>query len=651
MKKICIAVIASLCLFLGSPDVSFAAKRVALVIGNSAYENAPALKNPINDANAMAELLQRLGFDVVKGVDLNHKGFARTITQFARKMDAGVDVGLFFYAGHGLQVHGRNYLVPIDAKLDSEASLNFEAVPLSNIIALMERSQNTNLIFLDACRDNPLARNLARSMGTRSTSIGRGLASVKGGLETLISFSTQPGNVALDGSGQNSPFAKALLKHSDEPGLEVEVLMRKVRQDVYKETNGEQVPWSESSLTRAFVFQPVVKVAAKPAGDAVTDRKADPGTVLPVLKPQFDTRALDLAFWNSIQGSRNIPLFEEYLVRFPKGQFAVIAKARIARLHAEQKASQTAARKAAEDAAEKAAAEKAAAEKAAAQRAAAEKAAVERVAAEKAANDAARKSDATAEMDTPNPAASKGGAKSVAPGKTGQATKTAARHDADGNPTTATAAKPAVDAGPSIYDLTVELQKQLKRVGCDPGAIDGKWGPKGRNALAEFAEFARLSAIPRVPSLRVIEAVRARKSRVCQHTCRDGNTLKRGRCVATDVVNSSRNEPQDSGSYDGNYKITASRTAQYRKVACLDSYNLTLVVRDGRATHKLPFGHTLRARAQGGRLYITSGNSADQGHWSGALGLSKRPGARTSGYLKWGGDDKVCDFRLAVRRN
>lgn len=187
------------------------AKRLALVVGNSAYEHTPTLNNPRNDATDVAAVLKAFGFQVIEGFDLKKVVFEQKVRDFASAL-SDAEVGLFFYAGHGLQVSGRNYLVPVDAKLDDGASLDFEMIQLDLVHRTMERQTNTNILFLDACRDNPLSRNLARAMGTRSSEVGHGLAAVESGVGTLISFSTQPGNVAQDGTGRNSPFAGALVK-------------------------------------------------------------------------------------------------------------------------------------------------------------------------------------------------------------------------------------------------------------------------------------------------------------------------------------------------------------------------------------------------------------------------------------------------------
>src|SRR4029079_10854535 len=184
---------------------ALADRRVALVIGNSAYKNAPQLKNPANDAADMAAALTRLGFDVIRGLDLDYSGMRATVRRFSEKLP-DANVALLFYAGHGLQVAGKNYLVPIDAQIESQADLDFGTIDLDLVLRGMEADTRTNIIFLDASRDNPLAAHLSRKLGTRSGLVSRGLAQVDTSVGTLISFSTQPGNVALDGDGRNSPF-------------------------------------------------------------------------------------------------------------------------------------------------------------------------------------------------------------------------------------------------------------------------------------------------------------------------------------------------------------------------------------------------------------------------------------------------------------
>jgi hypothetical protein len=241
--------------------------RAALVIGNGAYKHAGKLPNPVNDAGDMAAALKELGFDVVLGLDLDKRDFDAKVREFARVL-RDADTALLYYAGHGLQVAERNYLVPIDAQLESERDLDFEAVGLDFILKQMElnRESKTSIVFLDACRDNPLARNLARAMGTRSAAVGRGLAQVQAGVGTFVAYSTQPGNVALDGKGRNSPFTAALARSVREPGRNITSMMIEVRKQVLAATAGKQVPWDHSALTGDFYFHPASVAAGVPKG-------------------------------------------------------------------------------------------------------------------------------------------------------------------------------------------------------------------------------------------------------------------------------------------------------------------------------------------------------------------------------------------------
>ncbi len=290
-----------------------AEKRVALVIGNSAYRNAPELANPRNDAADMAARLSQLGFSVTQGQDLDLAGMRATVRDFVQQLP-GADIAALFYAGHGLQVNGVNYLVPVDAKLAGQDDLEFEAMTMDLVLTSMERNAKVNLIILDACRDNPLARNLARSMGTRSAAVGAGLARIGSGVGTLIAFSTQPGNVALDGQGRNSPFTSALLKHLGTPGQDITRDLIQVRREVLDATNGKQVPWDNSSLTGEVILKPLTPGEAAQSGSA------------------------EVAFWESIKDLPDKALFQKYLERFPGGVFTDLAQIRIAAIEANEEA-------------------------------------------------------------------------------------------------------------------------------------------------------------------------------------------------------------------------------------------------------------------------------------------------------------------------
>lgn len=286
--------------------------RVALVIGNSAYQHTTALANPRNDAEDLGSELKKLGFDVMLELDLDKAAFDRVVRQFSQKL-RGSRLGVLFYAGHGLQVDLQNYLVPVDARLTDASALDFEMVRLDLIQRIMERETNTNIIFLDACRDNPLARNLARAMGTRSAGIGRGLAAVESGEGTLIAFSTQPGNVALDGSGRNSPFASALKKYIGAKSEDLFSVLINVRNDVMAATNRRQVPWDHSALTARVYFDP-----EGPARDAQS----------------FEKQA-ELALWGAVKDSNDPSIVETYLEKFPTGTFAATARLLVEKLKRE----------------------------------------------------------------------------------------------------------------------------------------------------------------------------------------------------------------------------------------------------------------------------------------------------------------------------
>jgi uncharacterized caspase-like protein len=305
-------------------------RRVALIIGNSEYRNATPLRNPKNDATDIAQALRGLGFDVILGRDLDKRAMEEKIREFGRRLE-GAGVGLFYYAGHGLQVSGKNYLVPIDAKLDRPADLNFETFDVNLVLAQMESEKRVNLVFLDACRDNPLARSLARGLGTRSAAIGRGLASIQSAIGTLIAYATQPDNVALDGDGRNSPFTTAFLKHVSTPGLEISTFMKRVRADVVRSTREKQVPWDHSSLLGDVYLLPA--------------KATPPATAAAPVAPSAKSGAapssqMEIVYWNSVKDSDNIAQLRSYLAQFPQGMFAPLADIKIRGLENKAKSGQ-----------------------------------------------------------------------------------------------------------------------------------------------------------------------------------------------------------------------------------------------------------------------------------------------------------------------
>jgi len=223
--------------------------RLALVIGNGAYANATALPNPPNDATAVAKALREIGFEVIEGTNLDRAAMERLVRDFLHRAP-GARVTVLYYAGHGMQVDGRNYLIPIDAKLAAPSDLPFETLELDKVLAGLDDEARANIVVLDACRDNPLARSFASKLGaTRSAAVPAGLAGYATvGTGTLIAFATAPGQTALDGAGGNSPFTAAFVKHVRTPGIEVNQMLTRVRVEVASGTKNRQVPWANSSL-------------------------------------------------------------------------------------------------------------------------------------------------------------------------------------------------------------------------------------------------------------------------------------------------------------------------------------------------------------------------------------------------------------------
>ncbi len=232
------------------PGTTLAEHRVALVIGNSSYQFIKELKNPRNDAKDVANALQVLGFDVFRGRDLTNAGFRRILKHFAKALRSA-DVALLYYAGHGVQINGINYLLPVDAKFESIDDLQSAAFSLRKIQSVMGRRPRVNLLIFDACRDNPLIGKLAQKSGHR---VRQGWADLSPPAGTYVSFATAEGDTALDGDGRNSPFTAAFMRHIKTPALDVQLMMRKVRRDVIKATAGQQIPWEKSSLVRTFSF-------------------------------------------------------------------------------------------------------------------------------------------------------------------------------------------------------------------------------------------------------------------------------------------------------------------------------------------------------------------------------------------------------------
>jgi hypothetical protein len=252
---------------------AFADKRVALVIGNSNYQNVVALTNPANDATAITEMFRKASFEVVESRrDLKYMEMRRALRDFTDKA-RGADIAVIYFAGHGLEVDGVNYVVPVDATLERDADADDEAIALNRILLAAEPATKLRLIILDACRDNPFAKKMKRTIASRS--LGRGLASVEANKpNTFIAFAAKEGATAADGDGQNSPFSAALVKYLIKPGLDIRKAFGFVRDDVMNATGNQQEPYTTNSLGGNDVaLVPASAVAA--AGNANTDVRRD----------------------------------------------------------------------------------------------------------------------------------------------------------------------------------------------------------------------------------------------------------------------------------------------------------------------------------------------------------------------------------------
>lgn len=242
-----------------------AGKRVAFVVGNGAYQAVPALTNPKNDAKAVSEALRKVGFEVVTAIDLDRQDFDKAVEKFIRSL-SDAELSLFYYSGHGVEVDGENRIIPVDAKLATEAALEVETVSLQTIMLHMRNNSRAQLLYLDACRDNPFGvKKFVVGGDEVKKSIGRGLAREKADIGSLIAYATEPGNIAQDGEGDNSPFTTAVLRHSFDANKDVQTAMLEVTREVWEATKQKQRPWSNATLVEPIFLNGAIVKAEKPA--------------------------------------------------------------------------------------------------------------------------------------------------------------------------------------------------------------------------------------------------------------------------------------------------------------------------------------------------------------------------------------------------
>ena len=300
-----------------APAAAQSARRVALVLGNSDYGHISRLPNPGNDAADMSAALRRLGFEVTTVLDADQDRLNSALRSFGRRSPQA-DVSLVFYAGHGIEVAGENYLLPVDARLEWDRDVEYETVPLARVLRSTEGA-GLRVVILDACRNNPLAQTMQRTDLTRSISRGSfaELDERQLGNEALVAYATEAGKTVPDGRGRNSPYTSALLEYVEEP-LELLTMFRRVRNRVLEETNEGQRPWEYQSLR----------------SDHYLAGESDVVTTVVTTKDEDDTiRAQqETVFWQTISNSTDPADFRAYLEQFPNGVFAALARNRVAAL-------------------------------------------------------------------------------------------------------------------------------------------------------------------------------------------------------------------------------------------------------------------------------------------------------------------------------
>jgi uncharacterized caspase-like protein len=503
---------------------AFAEKRVALVLGNSAYQNVARLPNPVNDGTVIAATLKNAGFDVVEERhDLPAAETRRALRDFAdRARDA--DIAVVYYAGHGIEVDGTNYLIPVDAKLERDTDVYDEAFSLDRILLAIEPAKQLRLVILDACRDNPFAKTMKRTVASRA--IGQGLAKVEPtSPNMLIAYSAKAGSTALDGDAKNSPFTIALAKHLTTPGLDVRRAFGFVRDDVLKTTSYRQEPFVYGSLGGEDVPLVPVKATASPAN------------------PQADIRRdYELA-----QQIGNKAALNAFLAQYQDGFYAELARSQLAKIAAEEArvvatekarlAEQERARLAAEGA------QKGQQAKAEADAKAAEQA---RIAAEKAKQVAQEQVAAAEQKRTASETSAAGkGPENKAPENKAVAGNKAADQVSAGPPAaekTQSTNVAALTAGSPQPDLAKSVQIELRRVGCLSGAADGEWNAASQRSMALFNRHAGTRLNVKLASLDALDAIKLKPSRVCPLVCEhgfkpDGDRCSRIVCAEGSILN------------------------------------------------------------------------------------------------------------------
>jgi Caspase domain len=428
--------------------VAHAERRVALVIGNGAYQHTASLTNPGNDADDMAVALKKIGFEVIAAKNVDKRSLEMAMGNFARRAQEA-DAALVYYAGHGIQYQGLNYLMPVDARLEDEYSVNYELTRIDDVLFALSKARGVKILILDACRNNPLMERLSPRGSNRDFVQTRGLARIEAPRGMVVAFATQSDQVAVDGTGRNSPFTGALLKEIEEPGIEIATLFRRVAIDVNRATSGRQLPELSISMSGEFYL---------------------------------NTRDTDIQAWAKLRGSSDRQQLSNFITQYPNSPLASDVQERIASLER------------------------------------AEKPRLEETA----------RAEARPVRDRTNARPDSGMA-------TGTAENPPGSHLALLPPTEPIPTPSQQSDALSRGALIQGIKKELKRLGCYTGGIDGEWANSETKALVKrFVKYANLSAEPKDPDTEFLDVIRSRSGRVCPLECGPHKIERSGQCVSRD---------------------------------------------------------------------------------------------------------------------
>lgn len=476
---------------------AYAERRVALVMGNSAYKSVPKLSNPANDAALVGGMFKKAGFDWIDiRTDLNASEMRKALRDFGgRARDA--EVAVIYYAGHGIELDGTNYLIPTDAALETDSDVLDETVGLDRALFAVEPAKQLRLIILDACRDNPFAKTMKRTVAART--IGRGLAKVEPtSPNTMIAFAAKAGSTASDGDSKNSPFAAALVERLPTPGLDLRKAFGFVRDDVLKNTSYKQEPYVYGSLGG----DDVALVAAKPISGGP---QASPDDAI--------RRNYELALQLGTRDGWNV-----FLAQYPDGFYAGLAKGQLNKIAAEE------ARALAVEKARQAEDEKARLVADRAKKTEQDKAA----ATAKAAEDARLAAEKAKQVEEAKAAAAEQRRKEI---EAAVAKALADKQAADQKVAALPSPVPSPEPAQSPQELAKSVQSELRRVGCLANLENGEWGAKSQRSLTLFNKYAGTKLDTTLASADALDAIKARSGRVCPLVCDHGFRADGDACV------------------------------------------------------------------------------------------------------------------------